>query len=380
MNENREKELKFAKLTCEAKACVLCSRMANSIRVIGPASGSLNSPILIIGEAPGRLGADASAIPFHGDRAGDNFEALLEQVGLTRHDCFITNAALCNPKDDKGNNSTPTRSELQNCSGFLKRQIDLVDPRIVVTLGGQALNSIKAIEDHEIDLANGVRKKWNWYGRVLMPLFHPGQRAMIHRSFFNQLADYRFLAETYSRLSKPTKKTSSPATPTSHAVAHIVEKLADQPEGITYFALHKLFYLAEYECYRRTQRRMTTAYIVRQKEGPYVFELHIKKLRKAIGHLETWTQDDKLMLRASDRANLFNQPGKVSEEFEEILEYVSKKYGNKNDQDLKRIVYLTAPMRQILSREKRFKENLFNRAIDFSAIKSDIAPNLDLSA
>jgi len=247
-------------------------------------------------------------------------------------------------------------------------------------LGAQALNSIRAIEDHEIELATGVRKKWNWYGRVLMPLFHPGQRAMIHRSFFNQLADYRFLAETYSRLSKSTKKTSSAVTPTSNAVSQIVEKLADQPGGITYFALHKLFYLAEYECYRRTQRRMTTAYIVRQKEGPYVFELHIKKLRKAIRHLETWTQNGKLMVRTPQRANLFERSSQISGELEEILGYVSKKYGNKNDQDLKRIVYLTAPIREMLSREKRLNENLFNRAIDFSVIQSSAAPNFDLSA
>ena len=116
-------------------------------------ASELDSPIFIIGEAPGRLGADVSAIPFHGDKSGDNFERLLEQVGLSRHDCFITNAALCNPKGDNGNNATPTRAELQNCSGFLKRQIDLVDPPIVATLGAQALAALRSIEDHDIDLA-----------------------------------------------------------------------------------------------------------------------------------------------------------------------------------------------------------------------------------
>ena len=68
-----EKELKFATLTKDVMACTLCARMANSIHVIGSASGSLNAPIFIIGEAPGRLGADESAIPFHGDKAGENF-------------------------------------------------------------------------------------------------------------------------------------------------------------------------------------------------------------------------------------------------------------------------------------------------------------------
>lgn len=360
---NRKKEADFAALTREVKACVRCPRMNDSVRVIGAASGSIDSPILIIGEAPGRLGADASAIPFHGDKAGDNFESLLEQVGLSRHDCFITNAALCNPKDESGNNSTPSKIELQNCSGYLKRQIDLVNPKIVVTLGAQALNAIRSIEDHEIQLSSAIRKTWNWYGRTLIALYHPGQRAMIHRSFFNQLTDYQFLAETFSRTSR--RSTFTNIRPSSEIIASIAKRLASDPAGISYFALHKLFYLAEYEFYRRNGRRMTAAYIVRQKEGPYVFEMHIKKLTKAIKELEVWNDRSRLMLRTK-LTTLFDRT--ESDEFDDVLAHVSSKYAKYNDGDLKRIVYLTAPMKQILRREKGLGENMFNRPIDFSVI------------
>lgn len=366
MIADREKEIEFAKLAKEVRTCVRCPRMANSIHVIGPASGSIESPILIIGEAPGRLGADASAIPFHGDRAGDNFEALLEQVGLSRHDCFITNAALCNPRDENGNNATPSRPEIQNCSNFLKRQIDLVNPKIVVTLGGQALAALKTIETHDIELSSAIRKTWDWYGRTLIALYHPGQRAMIHRSFFNQLTDYRFLAETFLRTTRG--RTSSNTTPTSDTIARIAERLASEPDGISYFALHKLFYLAEYEFYRRNHRRMTSAYIVRQKEGPYVFEMHIKKLTKAIKNLKIWNERSRLMLRTTDSNTLFDKSAR--NEFDEVLTYVSEKYGKNSDSDLKRIVYMTAPMRQILRKEKGLGKNMFNRAIDFSAINN----------
>ena len=360
----REKELEFAKLAKEVRACSRCPRMANSIHVIGPASGSVDAPIMIIGEAPGRLGADASAIPFHGDKAGDNFEAFLEQVGLSRHDCFITNAALCNPKDEKGNNSTPSRVELQNCSSFLKRQIDLVSPLIVVTLGAQALNTIKSIEDHNVELSSGVRKKWSWYGRTLVALYHPGQRALIHRSFFNQLADYRFLAETFARLSKRPR--SENVKPTSETIAEIAKVLASEPAGVSYFALHKLFYLAEYEFYRRTHRRMTSAYIVRQKEGPYVFEMHIKKLKKAIKGLEVWTHGSRLMLRNAASDSFFDK--RQACEFDDVLSQITAKFGKCSDRDLKRIVYLTSPMRQMLKKEKGLGQNMFNRPIDFSVI------------
>jgi len=339
--------------------------MDGSVRVIGSASGSINAPILIVGEAPGRLGADASAIPFHGDRAGDNFEALLEQVGLSRHECFITNAALCNPKDENGNNATPSKIELRNCSSYLRRQIDIVNPKIVVTLGAQALSALKTIEHHEIELSSGVRKIWEWYGRKLVPLYHPGQRAMIHRSFFNQLTDYRFLAETYRRASQRPSKAI--VNPTSESVANIAKKLVSTPDGVSYFALHKLFYLAEYEFYRRTDRRMTSAYIVRQKEGPYVFEMHIKKLRKAIPTLETWTHGSQLMVRVGESETLFDRADRV--EFDEVIAHVSHKYGKYNDADLKRVVYLTAPMRLMLRREKSSGQNMFNRPIDFSVIK-----------
>ncbi|SFJ06633.1 uracil-DNA glycosylase family protein [Bradyrhizobium sp. Gha] len=363
---NPEKEREFAELASKAKACTLCPRMAESVRVIGPASGSIAAPILIIGEAPGRLGADASAIPFHGDKAGENFETLLEQVGLSRHDCFITNAVLCNPKDENGNNSTPSRSEVNNCSRFLKRQVDLVSPRIVVTLGAQALNAIKSIEPHEIELSSALRKTWNWYGRTLIALYHPGQRAMVHRSFLNQLADYQFLAETFRRTVR--QRVALGIAPTSATVAQIAEKLATQPNGISYFALHKLFYLAEYEYYRHNNRRMTSAYIVRQKEGPYVFEMHIKKLSKAIKNLKVWNDRDRLIVKAGGRFDLFAL--RASNEYDDILKYISDKYANSTDGDLKRIVYLTAPMRQMLRREKKLGESTFNKAIDFSVIST----------
>jgi uracil-DNA glycosylase family 4 len=80
----------FTQLIEEVRTCEACARMAESCRIFGYSSGRVDAPIMFVGEAPGRLGADASAIPFHGDKAGDNFESLIEQVGLSRYDCFIT--------------------------------------------------------------------------------------------------------------------------------------------------------------------------------------------------------------------------------------------------------------------------------------------------
>jgi uracil-DNA glycosylase family 4 len=359
----------FGCLVREAKSCLMCERMNGSQRVIGHASGRIDAPIMFIGEAPGRLGADASAIPFHGDKAGDNFESLLEQVGLSRYDCFITNAILCNPKDENGNNSTPSRTELSNCAPFLKRQLDLVDPKIVVTLGAQALAATKLIEPHDLQLATSVRKKWNWYDRLLVPLYHPGQRAMLHRSFLNQLADYRFVAETYRKLASVRRVDTRQ---TSNVVSQIAQRLLSVCGPLSYFALHKLFYLTEYEHCRATGQRMTNCYIIRQKDGPYVVELNIKKLKKALPELRVWNEGQKLMLSVRSGPTLFDRGCRLSGSNPDSIERVGAKYGARSDDELKRVVYLTAPMRQILRREKYRRENLFNVPIDFTAVRTTV--------
>src|SRR5581483_1024754 len=178
----------FDRLVCEVRDCRLCARMDERNRVLSPANGPLNAKLMFIGEAPGRLGADATQIPFHGDKAGDNFERLIEQVGISRYDCYVTNAVLCNPRNDEGNNAPPSKREIGNCTAFLRRQIELVDPDIIVTLGGNSLLALDLLKPHGVRLAEGVRRVVPWEGRILIPLYHPGQRAMIHRSFLNQLA------------------------------------------------------------------------------------------------------------------------------------------------------------------------------------------------
>jgi len=181
-----DKEILFADLSQRVQKCRLCERMRNSARVLNRSAGALSARVMFIGEAPGRLGADQTEIPFHGDQAGHNFEQLIRSVGLSREALFITNAVLCNPRDSGGRNATPNHLELENCSSFLREQIRLIDPQIVVTLGSSALRATSAIERHALSLAADVRTARAWFGRLLIPLYHPGQRAMVHRSAANQ--------------------------------------------------------------------------------------------------------------------------------------------------------------------------------------------------
>ena len=95
MKPEGDKESNFLDLVDRVRACQKCPRMNGSARVLGPGCGPLDAPLMFVGEAPGRLGADGSHLPFHGDKSGHNFEKLIEQVGVSRYEVFVTNAVLC---------------------------------------------------------------------------------------------------------------------------------------------------------------------------------------------------------------------------------------------------------------------------------------------
>src|ERR1051325_2257016 len=139
----RNKNEEFARLVTEAAACVRCPAMCERAAVLSQHNGELEARVMFIGEAPGRKGADRTKIPFSGDQSGKNFDRFLASIGLKRSEIFITSAALCNPRRASGANRRPAASELRNCSAYLRRTIELVDPGVVVTLGGVALEALK---------------------------------------------------------------------------------------------------------------------------------------------------------------------------------------------------------------------------------------------
>ena len=152
--------------------------------------------LMFIGEAPGRKGADRTRVPFSGDQSGANLDRFLSSIDLTRKDIFITSAALCNPRSESGANRKPTQQELKNCSGFLRRTIELVDPRVIVTLGSVALEALKRIQYHELSLKESASQIHSWNDRVLVPIYHPSPQVLAsHRREAEQLQDYQVVAK-----------------------------------------------------------------------------------------------------------------------------------------------------------------------------------------
>lgn len=190
-----ERRREFDALVAEAAACVKCPAMCERSAVLSERNGRVGARVMFVGEAPGRQGGDRTRVPFSGDQSGQNFSRYLASIGLARGDVFITNAALCNPRGETGANRRPTKAEVANCSEFLRRQIEIVNASVVVTLGAVSLEALRAVEYHRLTLKENVGQVVEWRGRLLVPLYHPSPQVLAsHRREAAQLEDYKSVA------------------------------------------------------------------------------------------------------------------------------------------------------------------------------------------
>jgi uracil-DNA glycosylase len=188
------KVVRFEVLAAEARACRVCPNLADKTAVLSELNGTLTPKIMFIGEAPGRVGADRTRRPFYGDKSGNNFQALLDSIGLSRDDIFITSAVMCSPRSATDANRRPTRSEIKNCAAHLERVLALIDPPVVATLGAVALEALKLIAYHEFTLREHAGMVQNWSDRTLVPLYHPSPQVVAsQRGLAMQLGHFEIL-------------------------------------------------------------------------------------------------------------------------------------------------------------------------------------------
>ena len=195
------KRREFGELAAEAAGCVRCAEMCDRAAVFGELNGPVTARVMFIGEAPGRKGSDRTRVPFSGDQSGKNLDRFLECAGLKRAEIFITSAALCNPRSPTGANRRPTLTEIRNCSQFLRRTLELINPPLVVTLGTVALEALKHVHYHEFTLRNDAARVRRWNNRALIPLYHPSPQVLItSRDEKAQLRDYQIVARAIERM------------------------------------------------------------------------------------------------------------------------------------------------------------------------------------
>ena len=155
------------------QACILSQGRTNAV----PGSGPEDAAIMFIGEGPG-FHEDRQGEPFVG-AAGKYLEELLEQIGIKREDVYITNVVKCRPPG----NRDPQPDEVSACKAYLDKQIELIRPRLVVTLGRFSMQ--RYFPGASISRIHGQPKR---VGNVIYyPMFHPA--AALHQPRWRSLVE-----------------------------------------------------------------------------------------------------------------------------------------------------------------------------------------------
>lgn len=151
-------------LAIEAAGCTKCALAEGRTQVVFGA-GDLEAELMIVGEAPGK-NEDEQGLPFVG-RSGKLLDELLAEVGLSRENgVYITNVVKCRPPG----NRDPKSDEIDACKAYLRAQVPLIDPAVVVTLGNF---STKLLLPTELGITKVRGHSYPWWGRHLVPTYHP---------------------------------------------------------------------------------------------------------------------------------------------------------------------------------------------------------------
>ena len=154
----------FVELRDTALACTAC-RLAESRTNVVFGEGDPNARLMLVGEAPGK-NEDLQGEPFVG-AAGHLLDELMASIGITREDAYIANVLKCRPPG----NRDPQQDEIDSCKGYLREQIRMIRPEVVVTLGNFATKLLVPTEVG-ITRMRGQAIDW-WLGATLIPTFHP---------------------------------------------------------------------------------------------------------------------------------------------------------------------------------------------------------------
>lgn len=183
---NQQKLDYIASLIKDCKKCSLSQTAINPV----PGFGNPNAKIIIIGEAPGAK-EDLQGLPFVGN-SGKLLDKLLASINLNRSDVFICNILKHRPPE----NRDPNPDEITVCVPYLKAQIEIIKPEIIITLGRFAMNYF--FKDQSISQVHGkiVKTKWQGIPLIIIPVYHPsaglrnGQMLKSLQNDFTQIGDY----------------------------------------------------------------------------------------------------------------------------------------------------------------------------------------------
>jgi uracil-DNA glycosylase len=184
----RREELK--QLFVQVRDCVRCQELASTRRNVVFGAGNADADLMFIGEAPG-ASEDEQGLPFVG-RAGKLLSTLLEEIGLSREDVFIANVLKCRPPG----NRDPLPGEIENCREYLYRQVELIEPVVICSLGNFSTKLLRG-DPTGITRLHGTPEVIELGPRTvrLYPIFHPAAALYTPRMLDTLREDFARLPE-----------------------------------------------------------------------------------------------------------------------------------------------------------------------------------------
>lgn len=165
-----EKAARLAELRGPVLACTKCAHLAASRTQVVFGVGNPDADLMFVGEAPGE-DEDKHGEPFVG-KAGQLLAKIIETMGLQRSDVYIGNVLKCRPDMPPGasGNRKPRADEMQTCLPYLRQQIEIIQPRVLVALGATAMEGLLG----ETSPMNRLRGRWHEFNGIpLMATYHP---------------------------------------------------------------------------------------------------------------------------------------------------------------------------------------------------------------
>lgn len=166
-------------VAAEAAVCTKCD-LQYSRKLAVPGEGPANAQIMFVGEGPG-FHENEQGRPFVG-AAGHFLDELLASIQMRRADVFITNIVKCRPPG----NRDPKIEEIQACSDYLERQMQAINPKVIVTLGRHSMG--RFLPNAKISEVHGQAMKAR--GRIIVPMYHPA--AALHQASLRQVIEVDF--------------------------------------------------------------------------------------------------------------------------------------------------------------------------------------------
>lgn len=210
----RREELKL--VYEQARGCVLCPQLAATRDQVVFGAGNADADLMLVGEAPG-ANEDRQGLPFVG-QAGKLLDQLLGEIGLSRPEVFIANVLMCRPPG----NRDPHPGEIENCQAYLLRKLELIQPKVVCTLGNFATKLLRG-DTAGITRVHG-RDEVRVIGTVavrVMPLYHPAAALYTPRMLDVLRADFARLPALLAL--------QAPEQPVIEEVGVAVEPVETQP-------------------------------------------------------------------------------------------------------------------------------------------------------